>query len=72
MRYFMKNRNIINYIRKLIISSLYIFYGNVTSDFSNYSNGILLRLSIGCNLIGIILIVAYMPKKNNWCKIIKR
>ena len=59
----MKNRNIINYIRKLIISSLYIFYGNVTSDFSNYSNGILLRLSIGCNLIGIILIVAYMPKK---------
>lgn len=63
MQYFMKNRNIINYIRKLIISSLYIFYGNVTSDFSNYSNGILLRLSIGCNLIGIILIVAYMPKK---------
>lgn len=63
MRYFMKNRNIINYIRKLIVSSLYIFYGNVTSDFSNYSNGILLRLSIGCNLIGIILIVAYMQKK---------
>lgn len=63
MQYFMKNRNIINYIRKLIISSLYIFYGNVTSDFSNYSNGILLRLSIGCNLIGIILIVAYTPKK---------
>lgn len=63
MQYFMKNRNIINYIRKLIISSLYIFYGNVTSDFSNYSNGILLRLSIGCNLIDIILIVAYMQKK---------
>lgn len=64
MRYFMKNRNIINYISKLIISSLYNFYENVTSDFRNFSNGILPGLSIGCNLIGIILSVVYMTKEN--------
>lgn len=64
MRYFMKNRNIINYISKLIISSLYNFYENVTSDFRNFSNGILPGLSIGCNLIGIILSGVYMTKEN--------
>lgn len=60
----MKNRNIINYISKLIISSLYNFYENVTSDFRNFSNGILPGLSIGCNLIGIILSGVYMTKEN--------
>ena len=39
------------------------FYGNETNDFSNFSSGFLLGLSIGCNLVGIILAVAYMSKK---------
>ena len=43
----------------------YIYFcGNETSDFGNFSSGLLLGLSIGCNLIGIILTVAYMSKNN--------
>lgn len=43
----------------------YIFFcGNETSDFGNFSNGLLLGLSIGCNFVGIILTVAYMSKNN--------
>ena len=43
----------------------YIFlYGNETSDFGNFSSGILLGLSIGCNFVGIILTVAYMSKND--------
>ena len=43
----------------------YIYFcGNETSDFGNFSSGVLLGLSIGCNLVGIILTVAYMSKEN--------
>ena len=43
----------------------YIFLcGNETSDFGNFSSGLILGLSIGCNLVGIILTVAYMSKNN--------
>ena len=43
----------------------YIFFcGNETSDFGNFSSGLLLGLSIGCNFIGIILTVAYITKSN--------
>ena len=43
----------------------YIYFcGNETSDFSNFSSGLLLGLSIGCNLVGIILTVTYMSKNN--------
>ena len=43
----------------------YIYFcGNETSDFGNFSSGLLLGLSIGCNLVGIILTVAYMSKNN--------
>lgn len=44
----------------------YIFFaGSETSNFSDFSSGLLLGLSIGCNLVGIILTVAYMSKENN-------
>lgn len=44
----------------------YIFFGgNEISDFGKFSSGLLIGLSIGCNLIGIILIVYYMSKNNN-------
>ncbi len=47
---------------------LYLVYiylcRNETSDFGNFSSGILLGLSIGSNLVGIVLTVAYMSKNN--------
>ncbi len=43
----------------------YIYFcGNEASDISNFSSGLLLGLSIGCNLVGIILAVAYMSTNN--------
>lgn len=34
----------------------YIFFGNkISSSFSEFSNGVLLGLSIGTNLVGIII-----------------
>lgn len=39
-----------------------IFTCNETSDFGNFTSGILLGLAIGCNLVGIILTVANIPK----------
>lgn len=41
-----------------------IFNGNEVSNFSEFSSGLLIGLSIGCNLIGIILTVSYMSKTN--------
>ena len=63
-------------MKKLKTGTLLIILGNLlylayiffcvdeTSDFGNFSSGLLLGLSIGCNLVGIILTVAYMTKNN--------
>lgn len=41
----------------------YIFFcGNETSSFGDFSSGLLLGLSIGCNLVGIILTAMYISK----------
>ena len=48
----------------LLYLSYIIFCGNETSSFGEFSSGLLLGLSIGSNLIGIILTVAYMSKNN--------
>ena len=43
----------------------YIYFcGNETNDFGDFSSGFLLGLSIWCNLVGIILTIAYMSKNN--------
>lgn len=43
----------------------YIFFcGNEVTPFSEFSSGLLLGLSIGINLIGIILLVLYVSKKD--------
>ena len=43
----------------------YIYFcGNETSNFADFSSGLLLGLSIGCNLIGIILTVSYISQTN--------
>lgn len=47
---------------------LYIIYTFLTkngvSSFGDFSNGLLLGLSIGSNLVGIILTVAYSAKED--------
>ena len=41
----------------------YIFFcGNETTPFGEFSSGLLLGLSIGINLTGIILLVLYVSK----------
>lgn len=43
----------------------HIFFArNEASNFSDFSSGLLVGLSIGCNFIGIILSIAYMPKND--------
>lgn len=42
----------------------YIFFGSkVSSNFGDFSSGVLLGLSIGTNLVGIIATVRSMSKK---------
>ena len=48
----------------LLYLAFTFFTRNETSNFSDFSSGLLLGLSIGCNLVGIILAVAYMSKNN--------
>lgn len=44
---------------------VYIFLsGNETTNFGDFSKGVLLGLSIGSNLVGIILTVAYIGKED--------
>lgn len=40
------------------------FCGNETTPFSEFSSGLLLGLSIGINLLGIILLVLYISKND--------
>ena len=47
----------------LCVAYLY-FCKNEVSAFGDFSSGILLGMSIGCNFVGIILTVAYMAEKN--------
>lgn len=41
------------------------FSGSETSNFGKFSSGVLISLSIGCNLVGIILLVSNMSKKDD-------
>ena len=44
----------------------YIFFaGNETSSFGEFTKGILLGLSVGTNLVGIILSIIYVAKEKN-------
>lgn len=48
-----------------ILYLVYIFFtGNATSSFGEFSQGLLLGLSIGTNLIGIVLTILYISKEN--------
>ena len=42
----------------------YIFFtGNETSSFGEFTKGLLLGLSVGTNLVGIILLIIYVSKE---------
>ena len=41
------------------------FCGNETSDFGSFTSDLLLGLSIGCNIVGIILTVVFMSKNKD-------
>ena len=44
----------------------YIFFtGNETSSFGEFTKGLLLGLSVGTNLVGIILSIIYVTKEKN-------
>ena len=44
----------------------YIFFtGNETSSFGEFTNGLLLGLSLGTNLVGIILSIVYIVEEKN-------
>ena len=44
----------------------YIFFtGNETSSFGEFTNGLLLGLSVGTNLVGIILSIVYILEEKN-------
>lgn len=60
----LKTGTLLIILANLLYLSYIYFYGNETSDFGNFSSGLILGLSIGCNLVGIILTVAYMSKNN--------
>lgn len=48
---------------------VYIYFtGNETSNFSDFSSGLLLGLSIGSNLVGTILTVSYISKNKEKSK----
>lgn len=42
----------------------YIIFDRDTSSFGEFSSGLLVGLSIACNLVGIILTVAYTSKNS--------
>ena len=48
----------------LLYLAFTFFNGNETSSFDEFSSGLLIGLSVGCNFAGVILIVAYMSKNN--------
>ncbi len=49
-----------------ILYLAYIFFtGNETSSFGEFTKGLLLGLSVGTNLVGIILSIIYVAKEKN-------
>lgn len=49
-----------------ILYLAYIFFtGNEASSFGEFTKGLLLGLSVGTNLVGIILSIIYVAKEKN-------
>ena len=60
------NKGRIGILMIILGNVLYLAYtffcGNETTPFSEFSSGLLLGLSIGINLTGVILLVIYISK----------
>ncbi len=52
-------------IGNLLYLSYIFFTGNETSSFGEFTKGLLLGLSVGTNLVGIILSIIYVVKEKN-------
>ena len=50
-------------IGNLLYLSYIFFTGNETSSFGEFTKGLLLGLSVGTNLVGIILLIIYVSKE---------
>lgn len=49
----------------LYLTYIYIYFcKNQSGNFSDFSSGVLLGLSIGANILGIIITVTYISKNN--------
>ena len=49
----------------LYLTYIYIYFcKNQSGNFSDFSSGVLLGLSIGVNILGIIITVTYISKNN--------
>ena len=60
----LKTGTLLIILGNLLYLAYIYFCGNEKSDFGNFSSGLLLGLSVGVNLVGIILTVAYMSKNS--------
>ena len=60
----LKTGTLLIILGNLLYLAYIYFCGNETSDFGDFSSGLLLGLSVGVNSVGIILTVAYMSKNN--------
>ena len=49
----------------LLYVSYICFAFNESTNFGKFSSGVLVGLSIGCNLIGIVLTVSYISKNKS-------
>lgn len=58
----LKTGTLLIILGNLLYLAYTFFSQNESSNFGDFSNGLLLGISIGCNLVGIILIVTYMSK----------
>ncbi len=58
----LKTGTVLIVLGNLLYLAYILFCRNETSDFGNFSSGVLLGLSIGLNLVGIVLTVAYISK----------
>ena len=47
----------------ILYLSYILFTGNETSSFGEFTKGLLLGLSVGTNLVGIILLIIYVSKE---------
>ena len=59
----LKMGNFLIILGNILYLSYIFFTGNETSSFGEFTKGLLLGLSVGTNLVGIILSIIYVSKE---------